>query len=146
MNARKIGYWLATGILAAAFLAGGLFDLGRSPQVIEALRHLGYPAYLAIILGTWKVLGALAIVAPGLPRLKEWAYAGMVFDLSAAAISHAAVHDGADKLLPPLLLLVFTGLSWALRPESRRLAGHARTETRSAGERSGTEWAAAQAG
>jgi uncharacterized membrane protein YphA (DoxX/SURF4 family) len=121
MKARNIGYWLSTGLLAAAFMAGGLFDLGGSPQVVETLRHLGYPAYFAAILGTWKVLGALAITAPGLPRLKEWAYAGIVFDLTSAVISHAVVHDGPDKLFPGALLLVFTGVSWALRPHSRKL-------------------------
>jgi uncharacterized membrane protein YphA (DoxX/SURF4 family) len=126
-------------------MAGGLFDLGRSPQVVETLRHLGYPAYFALILGTWKVLGALAIVAPGLPRLKEWAYAGIVFDLSSAAISHLAVRDGADEVFPSLLLLVFSVLSWALRPASRKLAANARVEARGAGEHSGTKWVGAQA-
>jgi uncharacterized membrane protein YphA (DoxX/SURF4 family) len=144
MNARNIGYWLITGLLAAAFLAGGLFDLGQSPQVVEALRHLGYPAYFALILGSWKVLGGLAIMAPGLPRLKEWAYAGIVFDLSSAAISHVAVHDGADKVFPALLLLVFAGASWALRPESRKLTANAARDA-SAAAQSGTKWVGAQA-
>ncbi len=144
MNTRNIGYWLATGLLAAAFMAGGVFDLGQSPQAVEGLRHLGYPTYFAAILGTWKVLGALAIVAPGLPRLKEWAYAGIVFDLSGAAISHAVVGDGADKLFAPLLLLVFTGVSWTLRAESRKLVHAARVEPVRA-EKGDVKWAGVRA-
>lgn len=143
MKARSIGYWLATGLLAAAFMAGGLFDLSGSPQVVEGLRHLGYPAYFAAILGSWKVLGALAIVAPGLPRLKEWAYAGIVFDLSSAVISHAVVHDGPDKLFPASLLLVFTAVSWALRPDSRKLIA-ARADATPAQQRE-VNWRGAQA-
>ena len=62
------------------------------------MSHLGYPAYFAVLLGVWKVLGGLAILAPRLPRLKEWAYAGMFFDLSGAAISHGSVGDTADGI------------------------------------------------
>ena len=121
MKARKVGYWVSTALLAAAFLFGGVVDISRSPQVAEGLAHLGYPLYFAVFLGAWKVLGALAIVAPGLPRLKEWAYAGIVFDLSGAFFSHAAVGDGADKLLAPVVFLALAVASWALRPDSRVL-------------------------
>ena len=90
---KRIGYFSATGLTALAFLAGGLSDLARAPAVVAGMSHLGYPGYFASILGAWKVLGALAIAAPRFPRLKEWAYAGIVF-----------------------------AASWALRPEKRRLA------------------------
>ena len=73
------------------------------------------------ILGTWKLLGAAAIVVPGLPRLKEWAYAGILLELSGAALSHAAAGDPAGKVAVPLVLLVLAAVSWALRPASRRL-------------------------
>jgi hypothetical protein len=73
------------------------------------------------ILSVWKVLGGLAVLAPHLPRLKEWAYAGMAFDLSGAAASHAAVEDPAGKIVVPLVLLGIAMVSWALRPESRKL-------------------------
>lgn len=144
MKARKIGYWVTTALVALGFAAGGAFDLGQSPQVVEGLRHLGYPAYFAALLGAWKVLGAVAIVAPGFARLKEWAYAGIVFDLTGAAISHAAVGDGADKLFAPLLLLAFAVTSWALRPQSRKLAS-ARAETADASAKREVKWAGAQA-
>ena len=144
MRARKIGYWVTTALLALGFLAGGIFDIGQSPAVIVTLQHLGYPAYLAVLLGTWKVLGALAVTAPGLPRLKEWAYAGIMFDLTGALVSHAAVGDGADKLAAPLVLLAIAAASWALRPDSRKLASTPRTAQTGA-EPQRLKWAGAQA-
>jgi hypothetical protein len=86
--------------------------------------ELGYPLYFFAILGFWKFLGALAILAPRLPLLKEWAYAGIMFDLTGAAVSCAAVGGyGAYgfHVIAPLLIAGFTAVSWALRPESRRL-------------------------
>jgi uncharacterized membrane protein YphA (DoxX/SURF4 family) len=118
---KTIGYWIATGLVGLAFLAGGAGDLSQSPQVVEGMTHLGYPGYFATILGAWKVLGAAALFAPGLPRLKEWAYAGIVFDLTGAAFSHAASGDPAGKVITPLVLLALAAASWALRPEGRKL-------------------------
>ena len=89
--------------------------------MLKTLAHLGYPAYFSTILGAWKLLGAIAIVAPRYPRLKEWAYAGFFFDLTAAAISHAFVGDGVGDILAPLGFLALVAASWALRPASRRL-------------------------
>ena len=85
---------------------------------------LGYPMYFFAILGLWKVLGAIAILAPRFPRLKEWAYAGIFFDLTGAAASCAAVGGyGAYgfHVIAPLILVGFTATSWALRPESRKI-------------------------
>jgi hypothetical protein len=69
----------------------------------------------------WKLLGGVAILAPRSPRLKEWAYAGMVLDLTGAAASHAAVGDPAGKVAAPLINSGIVMASWALRPESRKL-------------------------
>ena len=84
---------------------------------------LGYPAYFVTILGARKLLGGLALLAPRLPRLKEWAYAGIAFDLTGAAFSHAAVAHPAAKVIAPLVILGLAAASWALRPASRRLGG-----------------------
>jgi hypothetical protein len=120
---KTFAYWGATALTAFAFLTGGIADLTRGPAMVSAMAHLGYPSYFMLILGAWKVLGALAIVAPRLPRLKEWAYAGMAFDLTGAALSHAAVGDPAAKVLVPLVILGIAAASWALRPvPSRRLS------------------------
>jgi len=122
MKTELIGYWVATGLTALAFTFGGLADVARAPDVQAGFTHLGYPLYVAVILGIWKLLGAAAIVAPRLPRLKEWAYAGMFFDLTGAAASHVAVGDPASKVIIPLVVLALAATSWVLRPESRSLA------------------------
>lgn len=126
MNTRNVAYWAVTGLVAAAFAMGGAMDLAHGPQVMEGMAKLGYPVYFATILGTWKVLGALALVLPRFPRLKEWAYAGMFFDLTGAAISHVAVHE-TSKAAAPLVLLALVAASWALRTGQRSLAGAAPT-------------------
>lgn len=91
-------------------------------ELMEGMRHLGYPDYFATVLGLWKIAGAIAVLAPGLPLLKEWAYAGIVFDLTGAAASHAFAGDDAGKVITPMVLVVIAAASWWLRPESRRLA------------------------
>jgi uncharacterized membrane protein YphA (DoxX/SURF4 family) len=113
---KTLGYWAATSLAALAFLAGGSADIARGPDLVRGMAHLGYPTYFMLILGVWKVLGALAIVVPRFPRLKEWAYAGMVFDLTGAAFSHASVGDPPAKVLVPLVILGVVVASWALRP------------------------------
>jgi hypothetical protein len=117
-----IAYWITTVLTALAFLAGGAADLTKAPPVVESMNALGYPLYVMTILGVWKALGAIVILAPATPRLKEWAYAGMVFDLTGAAASHAAVGE-MDKIAAPLIITAIVLASWALRPESRRLPG-----------------------
>jgi hypothetical protein len=121
LNMRTIGYWTTTIFGPSSFVIGGALHLTQSEEVVTAMTHLGYPAYFAPILGVGKLLGAVVITAPGLPRLKEWAYAGFFFDLTAAALSRAAVGDGAADILAPLGFLALVLASWALRPEARRL-------------------------
>jgi hypothetical protein len=124
MNARKariFGYWASTGLLALSMVGGGIMDLAHGPQVVAMLRHLGYPMVVATMLGIWKLLGALALLAPRLPRLKEWAYAGVAFDFIGAIASHASVGDCASAIVPPIVLLAIAVASWTLRPESRLL-------------------------
>jgi uncharacterized membrane protein YphA (DoxX/SURF4 family) len=96
-------------------------NLVRVSHIASDMGHLGYPSYFMSILGVWKVLGAAAILVPGFPRLKEWAYAGMMFDLSGAAISRVAVGDGAVKTIIPIIISLVVAASWALRPEGRMM-------------------------
>ena len=121
MKSRQFGYWFATGVVAFMFALGGALDLAHAPPATAGMLALGYPPYVATILGFWKLLGAAALLAPRFPRLKEWAYAGIVFDLTGAAFSHASVGDSASKIAIPLVLLGIAFVSWALRPESRKL-------------------------
>jgi uncharacterized membrane protein YphA (DoxX/SURF4 family) len=119
---RNVAFWTTTILGPASFVIGGVLNLSQSEQVAETMHHLGYPLYFASILGFWKLAGAIAIVAPGFPRLKEWAYAGFFFDLTAAAASRAAVGDSTADVIAPLVFLALVMASWALRPSSRKLA------------------------
>jgi uncharacterized membrane protein YphA (DoxX/SURF4 family) len=125
---KNTAYWVTTIFGSASFVIGGVLHLARAEQVMSGLSHLGYPAYFASILGAWKVLGAIAIVVPRFPRLKEWAYAGFFFDLTAAAVSRAAVGDSTADIVAPLVFLALVLASWALRPASRTLAATAARE------------------
>ena len=125
MKAKTIVYWIMTG-LVAFFIGGGgasqIWQYKVNPHSIVPV--LLYPMYFFAILGFWKMMGAIAILVPRYPRLKEWAYAGIFFDLTGAAASCAAVGGyGAYgfHVIAPLIITGFTVASWALRPESRKL-------------------------
>jgi uncharacterized membrane protein YphA (DoxX/SURF4 family) len=122
------GYWAATAIIEFELLVGGMTDLvhGREvlvvgPPVAAVLAHLGYPAYLLTIIGIWKLLGGVALAVPRFPRLKEWAYAGVFFEMTGAAASWMAMGDNTGQFIPPLVFAVFAMASWALRPPPRIL-------------------------
>ena len=116
-------YWACTGIIAAEALAGGALDLIRFDPYLSTLTDLGYPAYLATIMGVAKVASGVVVLAPGLPRLKEWAYAGILVNMLGAAASQLLGAHSAMAALPPLLLGAVAVTSWATRPADRRLAG-----------------------
>lgn len=116
-----IGYWLFTLLVVAPALVAGAMDVLHLQPLFGLLLHLGYPAYFATILGVWKVLGAIVLLAPRSPLLKEWAYAGMAIDYSSAALSHAALGDGVAAIAGPALSLAALAASWYLRPRARRL-------------------------
>jgi DoxX-like protein len=127
LNVTRSFYWITTAMIALETLVGGFVDLThgrtavvRGPLVADLVIGLGYPVYVLSIIGVWKILGAITLIIPRFPRLKEWAYAGMVFELSGAVASLCASGRTAD-LTPPLFLLVLTLASWALRPSSRTL-------------------------
>ena len=118
---RIIAYWIATSLVALPLVSGGAGDIMRIQPVIEGMTHLGYPTYFCVILGVWKLLGAATLLVPRFPRLKEWAYAGILFDLTGAIASRLAVGDGASKLVAPIIFTTLMAGSWALRPATRRL-------------------------
>jgi hypothetical protein len=117
----KLAYWVTTALVALPMLSGGAIQFVGQKEAVAGMQQLGYPAYFVTILGFWKVLGGIAILAPRFPRLKEWAYAGIMFDLTGAAATNLACHAPAWHVLAPLVIAVFAIVSWALRPESRRL-------------------------
>ncbi len=118
----RIAYWVTTAILALVLLSGGAADTLHQHDAATGMVHLGYPLYFMTLLGIWKLLGGVTVVAPGLARLKEWAYAGALFDLTGAAMSHLAVGDDARHILTPLVFAAVALASWALRPPGRALA------------------------
>ncbi len=121
MKLKVLGYWATTALVAFAVLSGGAAEVARRPDNVEGLVHLGYPVYFATIIGLWKVLGGIAVLAPRFPRLKEWAYAGIFFNLTGAAVSHAVSGDAAWHVIVTASLAALAIASWALRPPSRTL-------------------------
>ena len=119
--AHAIAYWFLTILVTFELAAGALWDLLRIEYVRGMLSHLGYPHYLLLILGVWRIPGALALLAPRFPRLKEWAYAGAFFDYTGAAASHMLVRDQVAAWVFPLIFSGLTMASWKLRPASRCL-------------------------
>ena len=119
-KAKIIAYWTTTALVASFIGSGGVAQLAvLRGNVHGTVPVLGYPLYFMTILGFWKVLGAIAILVPRFPRLKEWAYAGIFFDLTGAVASVAAVGvygAYAFHILAPLILTGVTVVSWALRP------------------------------
>ena len=99
-------YWILTGVMAAFMLTGSIPDLLRTPQAVEIFGHLGYPTYLLPFLGTAKILGLTAVLIPGFGRLKEWAYAGLIFDVTGAFYSHLSVGDPVSAWVFPVIALV----------------------------------------
>lgn len=121
---RSLTYWISTTLISFSMLSGGVAYLAHAGFAAPGVEALGYPSYFLTILGGWKVLGGAAIVAPGMPRVKEWAYAGIAFDLTGAALSHLAVGNPV-KVIAPVVLLGIMALSWALRPANRTLGAAA---------------------
>jgi uncharacterized membrane protein len=111
MKATKIIYWISTAVFGLAFLTTGTLYLIHSPRMVTRLVELGYPFYMLNILGTAKLLGAIALVVPKYPRLKEWAYVGFVIDFVGAIWSHLAVQSSL-KALPAFIALTIVIISY----------------------------------
>jgi len=125
-RSRAVAYWVTTGLVTLSMLSGGVAHVVHAPASVDGFVRLGYPLHFVTLLGIWKILGAVALLAPRLPRLKEWAYAGVVFDLTGAAFAWAAVGESdslgnAGHIIVPLVGLALALTSWALRPSSRKL-------------------------
>ena len=107
----KITYWVFTVLFILPLAGSGIGFLTMSPYAIEGMNHLGYPLYIVRFLGVAKLLGVLAVLVGTFPGIKEWAYAGFVFNLLGAFYSHLSAGDG-PKVFGPLIILCFTFLSY----------------------------------
>lgn len=120
-NKIKIAYWIVTVLFAGFMLFSAIPDILLTPDVIKFIVDLGYPLYFIQFIGIAKALGAIVILIPGFPRIKEWAYAGLVFDLVAAMYSIAAT-SGAATSMPILLFLAFAFASYFLYHKTLKAA------------------------
>ena len=127
-KSNKIIYWISTIWLALGMLSTGTLQLFKmkaegtvAPPGVYGITHLGYPIYFLTILGVWKILGVVVLLIPKFPLLKEWAYAGFFFAMSGAVFSHIASGDSVNEILPSLLLLILTVVSWYFRPADRKI-------------------------
>ena len=113
MKKINIIYWIATGILVAVMLFSGVTSILNTPDSIKMMSgHFGYPAYFNQYLGVAKVLGAIALLMPGFPRLKEWAYAGFTFDMISAVYSEISVHDSVAQWAPIFIFIAILAVSY----------------------------------
>jgi hypothetical protein len=119
MKTKQIGYWITLVLFCFAMAGGGVADLTQNPAIMESLNKLGFPGYIASILGFWKIAGVVALLLPGWGLVKEWAYAGFFFDLTGASAAHFIVKDPMPEPIVPLIILAIGMASWYLRPSSR---------------------------
>jgi hypothetical protein len=101
-------YWIFTGIFAAFMLFSAIPDILMVPQAVEFMTHLGYPEYFILFIGVAKILGSIAIVIPGFPIIKEWAYAGLIYDLLGAIYSIFSIGEAAGSV--PVFLPLVVGI------------------------------------
>ncbi|HZZ75189.1 MAG TPA: DoxX family protein [Puia sp.] len=115
-------YWIATTLMSVGMLGSGLAQIIHAKQMVDLIVPLGYPLYILYIIGTWKILGVIAILVPGFKLLKEWAYAGFFFVMTGALISHLAAGDyGLKGLIGPFMQTIFILTSWYFRPANRKI-------------------------
>jgi uncharacterized membrane protein YphA (DoxX/SURF4 family) len=112
MKKTNIFYWIFTRLLAALMLFSGIGGLVGGPDGVALMKHLGYPIYLLPFLSILKILGVVAILVPGFPRIREWAYAGFVFDLGGAMFSYIAIGDPASAWMPLIIGLLLVAASY----------------------------------
>ena len=116
-----LAYWIVTGLFCAVVGFSGFAHFSHLENMVEAMTHLGYPIYFMTIIGLAKMAGVIAVLVPARPLLKEWAYAGLCFNLAGATASHAFSGDALSHTVRPAIVLGLCVASYLLRPEARRL-------------------------
>lgn len=113
MKKINIIYWIFTGLLLALMLSsviGTFADPAGSKAMVTD--HLGYPKYFGELLAVAKALGIIALLIPGYPTIKEWAYAGFAFDLIFACCSFIAVGDPVKNWAPFIIFFAIFIVSY----------------------------------
>ena len=124
-NTHLYSYWILTSLLAAGMVVAGIQELRHAPEVLEAGRRLGYPAYVLTLLGTAKLVGAPLLLVQRFPHLKEWVYAGFAFDFGGAIVSHTASGDSFIQTLPAISCATLLAVCYWLHRVRNSLASSA---------------------
>jgi hypothetical protein len=119
MRTQKTTYWIATAFVVGIMTISGALAITHAPPMMKALAHLGYPPYFSDLLGAGKLVGVSVLLAPGLVKLKEWAYVGFGITVLSACYSHFLSGDGL-LALEPLVTFAALVVSYLTRPASRR--------------------------
>lgn len=117
----KIIYWIFTIWMCLGLVSSAIVQLLKVKDEVDTITQLGYPVYFMTIIAVWKILGVIAVLIPKRPLLKEWAYAGIFFTMSGAAISHIVSGDPFSKTIPSLFILALAVISWYFRPADRKV-------------------------
>jgi hypothetical protein len=112
--------WITTGLFAAMMIGSGILYVSGFAPVAEGIRTLGYPDSFRVLIGVAKLLGAPMLLIPRRSMLREWAYAGFVFDLGGAIVAHLSHGDGVEHVVPIVFGLALLLSSYVLRARSAR--------------------------
>lgn len=107
MKKTKIIYWILTGLFAFVMFGSAIPDVMVADIAKQGFKEIQMPAYLLPFVGVAKMLGVIAMLVPGYPRLKEWAYAGLTFDLIGATYSIASAGKPVSDWAPMFLFIAF---------------------------------------
>ncbi len=113
---KQIIYWISTVLISAFMLIIAITYLDHQPKMMAVFASLGYPSYFPKLLGVFKILGVMALLSPGFPILKEWAYAGFTFTFIGAFVSHLAVNQYQEALMP-LIAMILLSISYFSRAD-----------------------------
>ncbi len=120
VSGRKIIFWITTIVITIIYFLTGLGNILPFAHFALDMTHLGYPAYFLKILGTWKILAAIVMVIPRFDKIKEWVYAGMMFDLTGAALSRYFMSDALPMIIIPLGLSILVTVNYVIRTRFRK--------------------------
>jgi uncharacterized membrane protein YphA (DoxX/SURF4 family) len=121
LKSYKIFYTISTIIIALIFIITGIGNILPFQHISNDMTDLGYPAYFLKILGFWKILGGVAVAVPIPGRYKDFAYTGMILDLTGAAMSHYFVGDDFKKIMTPVLISIVVTLNYVVRNKTHRI-------------------------
>lgn len=108
----NILFWVFTILFCAFMMMSTIPNILSAPEWVEVFKMLGYPLYMLPFIGVAKLLGIIALLIPDFPRIKEWAYAGMFFDLSGAVYSGLMTGGLNPQMLIMLIPFILGGLSY----------------------------------